>query len=174
MPPETFRRKRNFKRTPEPRGAVGRRAASLTYVIQKHLARRLHYDFRLELDGVLKSWAVPKEPSVDPSEKRLAVHVEDHPLGYASFEGTIPAGEYGAGKVKLWDVGTWIPTGDPRKSYAEGKLSYVLRGKRLSGRWALIRMGSRAAGERQDTWLLIKERDTAGPSRRRKSRRLPR
>jgi bifunctional non-homologous end joining protein LigD len=156
---ETYRRKRDFKRTPEPRGSRGRRTRELSYVIQKHAARRLHYDFRLELDGVLKSWAVPREPSPDSSGKRLAVHVEDHPLDYAGFEGRIPAGEYGAGKVEIWDAGTWVPKGNPRKGYAEGKLSFTLRGRRLSGGWALVRMGGRAAEERRDNWLLIKERD---------------
>jgi len=140
-----------------------RRAKALRFVVQKHAARRLHYDFRLELDGVLKSWAVPKQPRRD--EKRLAVHVEDHPPDYATFEGTIPAGEYGAGKVEVWDAGTWTPEGDPRRGYAEGKLSFTLKGRRLSGRWALVRMGGRARGERRDNWLLVAPVSSAGKPR---------
>jgi bifunctional non-homologous end joining protein LigD len=128
-------------------------------VVQKHAARRLHYDFRLELDGVLKSWAVPKRPDLDPTQKRLAVHVEDHPLDYARFEGKIPEGEYGAGKVEVWDSGTWTPEGDARRDYARGKLSFVLDGRRLAGRWALVRMGGGARDGRRDNWLLIKERE---------------
>jgi len=155
MPLETYRRKRDFARTPEPRGTRARRAREPIFVVQKHAAHRLHYDFRLELDGVLKSWAVPKQPSRDPKQKRLAVHVEDHPLDYASFEGVIPAGAYGAGKVEIWDAGTWAAEGDPRKGYAEGKLSFILKGRRLSGRWALVRMHSRAHEGRRDNWLLI-------------------
>jgi bifunctional non-homologous end joining protein LigD len=174
MPLETYRRKRDFKRSPEPRGSVRRRTKQLIFVIQKHAARRLHYDFRLELDGVLKSWAVPKQPSPDPSEKRLAVHVEDHPLDYATFEGTIPEGEYGAGKVELWDVGTWIPKGDPRKGYAQGKLAFTLEGRRLSGGWALIRMRGRAEDGHRDNWLLIKERNDVTTPAARGGRRRPR
>src|SRR6266540_2406461 len=155
MPLETYRRKRDFARTPEPRGTRARRAREPIFVVQKHAAHRLHYDFRLELDGVLKSWAVPKQPSRDPKQKRLAVHVEDHPLDYASFEGVIPAGAYGAGKVEIWDAGTWAAEGDPRKGYAEGKLSFTLKGRRLSGRWALVRIRSRAGKGGQDNWLLI-------------------
>jgi bifunctional non-homologous end joining protein LigD len=155
MPLETYRSKRDFGRTPEPRGSRARRSKALTFVVQKHAARRLHYDFRLELDGVLKSWAVPKQPSRDPRQKRLAVHVEDHPLDYATFEGIIPAGEYGAGKVEIWDTGTWSPDGDPRKGYAEGKLGFALKGRRLSGRWALVRMSNRARDKRGDNWLLL-------------------
>ena len=127
--------------------------------MQKHAARRLHYDFRLELDGVLKSWAVTRGPSLDPADKRLAVHVEDHPLAYGGFEGTIPAGQYGAGTVMVWDRGTWEPVGDPRKAYAEGKLKFILHGQRLKGGWTLVRMRGRAQEEARDNWLLIKERD---------------
>ena len=158
---DTYRAKRNFSRTPEPPDAPGMAGSQLRYVIQRHAARRLHYDFRLELDGVLKSWAVPKGPSPNPADKRLAVHVEDHPLAYGDFEGTIPAGEYGAGTVLLWDQGWWEPVGDPRAGYRRGKLEFVLHGQRLKGHWALVRMHGRA-GDDTDNWLLIKERDDAG------------
>lgn len=158
---ETYRARRNFARTPEPPDAPGAAAARLRYVIQRHAARRLHYDFRLELDGVLKSWAVPKGPSPDPADKRLAVHVEDHPLAYGDFEGTIPAGEYGAGTVQLWDRGWWRPLGDPHASYRRGKLEFELHGTRLKGRWALVRMHGRGRAD-GDNWLLIKERDDDG------------
>ena len=120
-----------------------------SYLIQKHDASRLHYDFRLELDGVLKSWAVPEGPSLDPAVKSLAVHVEDHPLEYGSFEGVIPQGEYGGGTVMLWDRGTWEPEGDAAESYRRGKLVFRLNGERLKGRWALIRMGGKAAGRQE-------------------------
>lgn len=156
-----YRAKRRFDVTPEPRGRAGRdrKARGLAYLIQKHAARRLHYDFRLELDGVLLSWAVTKGPSLDPKDKRLAVHVENHPLEYAGFEGTIPAGEYGGGTVMLWDRGTWEPVGDARRGMAEGKLKFRLHGKHLKGGWALVRMGGRARAASRDNWLLIKERD---------------
>ncbi|HYQ96228.1 MAG TPA: DNA ligase D, partial [Candidatus Eisenbacteria bacterium] len=155
-----YRRKRDFRRTPEPPGTTT--AASkkgLLFVIQKHAASRLHYDFRLELDGVLKSWAVPKGPSLDPGEKRLAVEVEDHPLEYGSFEGTIPEGQYGAGSVVVWDRGTWIPIGDPHEGLRRGNLEFELRGKKLFGKWALIRMGGRQGKDGKKNWLLIKERE---------------
>jgi bifunctional non-homologous end joining protein LigD len=132
--------------------------------VQKHAASRLHYDFRLELDGTLKSWAVPKGPSLDPADKRMAVHVEDHPLDYGGFEGSIPAGHYGAGNVIVWDRGTWQPVGDARLAYAQGKLKFRLAGEKLAGGWTLVRMHGRAK-ERQEPWLLIKERDeTARPA----------
>ena len=150
--------KRNFGITAEPKGAVKPSGKSLSFVIQKHAARRLHYDFRLELDGTLKSWAVPKGPSLDPADKRMAVHVEDHPLEYATFEGVIPPGQYGAGTVIVWDRGTWVPTGDPREGYRSGKLKFVLNGEKLHGGWTLVRMRGRG-NERQEPWLLIKERD---------------
>ena len=159
MPLDQYRRKRDFRRTPEPQGGHAR-GPGLAYVIQKHAARRLHYDFRLELDGTLKSWAVPKGPSLDPSEKRLAVHVEDHPLDYGSFEGVIPPGQYGAGSVVLWDRGRWVPREDPHEGYAKGKLKFELIGEKLRGGWTLARMGGRA-GEGGKNWLLLKERDGA-------------
>src|ERR1700724_1247440 len=160
---EEYRRKRDFRKTPEPAGnspARKKAAAPLSFVIQEHAARRLHYDFRLELDGVLKSWAVPKGPSLDPGEKRLAAHVEDHPLDYGEFEGVIPQGEYGGGTVLLWDRGTWIPLDpDPEAAYRKGSLKFTLKGEKLHGNWALVRMGGKAARERRENWLLIKERD---------------
>jgi bifunctional non-homologous end joining protein LigD len=158
---ETYRRKRDFRHTPEPSGRVARRGAKrLSFVIQKHAASRLHYDFRLELDGVLLSWAVPKGPSLDPRDKRLAVHVEDHPLDYADFEGTIPPKQYGAGTVIVWDRGEWLPKEDPREGYRRGKLKFELKGEKLRGGWMLFKSG----GGRYDdgkSWLLIKERDDA-------------
>ncbi|AJY11568.1 DNA ligase D [Burkholderia dolosa] len=175
---DLYRRKRHFDATPEPAGARGRRRTKpdaapkdrsraaargshpLRFVIQEHHARRLHYDFRLELDGTLKSWAIPKGPSFDPSVKRLAVHVEDHPLEYASFEGEIPAGHYGAGSVVVWDEGTWTPEGGlakAREGYRAGKLKFRLDGEKLHGGWALVRSGRQEG--RQEQWLLIKERD---------------
>jgi len=164
MPLDAYRRKRNFRKTSEPAGAPGpSRADRLFFCVQKHAARRLHYDFRLELDGVLKSWAVPKGPSFDPAEKRLAVHVEDHPLEYGTFEGQIPPGEYGAGSVVLWDRGEWIPKEDPHEGYRNGKLKFELVGEKLRGGWTLARMGGKS-GEGGKNWLLLKERDaTARP-----------
>lgn len=155
----TYRRKRDFRVTPEPRGG-GARAAALRFVVQKHAARRLHYDFRLEMEGVLKSWAVPKGPSLDPEDKRLAVHVEDHPLTYIDFEGVIPPKQYGAGEVQVWDRGRWFPQGDPLAGYKAGKLKFFLRGKKLSGGWTLVRTRLTGSGGKEQ-WLLIKERDTA-------------
>jgi bifunctional non-homologous end joining protein LigD len=161
---EQYRKKRKFGVTAEPRGRKGRRGGD-RYVIQKHAARRLHYDLRLELDGVMKSWAVTRGPSLDPGEKRLAVHVEDHPIEYNSFEGTIPQGEYGGGTVMIWDRGRWIPEGDPHKGYAKGHLDFVLEGKKLRGRWHLVRMRGRDR-DRHENWLLIKGRDDKARSGR--------
>jgi len=159
-----YRDKRDFKASPEPAGGPGpARSQALAFVVQKHAARRLHYDFRLELDGTLKSWAVPKGPSLDPKQRRMAVHVEDHPLDYAGFEGTIPPGHYGAGDVIVWDHGTWTPIGDAAAGYRDGKLKFVLHGRKLGGAWTLVRMSPRE-GERQESWLLIKERDEAARS----------
>jgi ATP-dependent DNA ligase LigD phosphoesterase module/ATP-dependent DNA ligase LigD polymerase module len=126
--------------------------------VQKHDARNIHYDFRLELDGVLKSWAIPKGPSLDPAQKRLAIQVEDHQVSYAEFEGVIPPDQYGAGTVIIWDGGTWEPIGEPREGLSVGKLEFRLHGEKLQGAWALVRMHGKS-GDRQESWLLIKERD---------------
>jgi bifunctional non-homologous end joining protein LigD len=156
---EAYRRKRNFDDSTEPSGkANSERSESLIFVVQKHSATRLHYDLRLEMDGVLKSWAVPKGPALDPKVKRLAIHVEDHPLEYARFEGVIPAGNYGAGNMIVWDIGTWHPLEATGTGYGKGHLKFELKGEKLQGKWALVRM-NRAANESQDQWLLIKERD---------------
>lgn len=158
---QKYWQKRDFKITSEPRGEVVESGEELAFFIQRHHARRLHYDFRLELDGTLKSWAVPKGPSLDPGDKRLAVHVEDHPLSYGTFEGDIPEHQYGAGHVVLWDRGTWAPIGDPRQGYKNGSLKFELHGEKLSGKWALVRMKGGRSGSHSDkeNWLLIKERD---------------
>src|SRR6185295_11143928 len=155
---QQYRRKRNFKETPEPCGTSQSPSPHPLFVIQKHAAQRLHYDFRLELDGTLKSWAVPKGPSLDPTHKRLAVHVEDHPLDYGGFEGIIPPKQYGAGTVLLWDRGYWSAIGDPLLSYRRGRLKFYLSGQKLHGMWNLIRMGAKH-GEDKENWLLIKEQD---------------
>ena len=136
---QIYRRKRKFGVTPEPRGRRARRKGG-QFVIQKHAARRLHYDLRLELDGVMKSWAVTRGPSLVPGEKRLAVQVEDHPIEYNTFEGTIPQGEYGGGTVMIWDRGQWHPDGDPGEGLRKGRLDFALDGKKLHGRWHLVRM----------------------------------
>ncbi len=151
-------KKRNFTKTPEPRGKAVATQGRLQFVVQKHAASRLHYDFRLELAGTLKSWAVPKGPSLDSSQKRLAVHVEDHPLEYAGFEGIIPAQQYGGGTVMLWDRGYWEPIGDPLSSYRRGRLKFILHGDKLQGMWNLVRMGGRQEAGKEN-WLLIKEHD---------------
>lgn len=158
MPLEEYRAKRHFERTSEPPGGEAAQAPLPRFVVQKHRASRLHYDFRLEMDGVLRSWAVPKGPSLDTSQKRLAVQVEDHPLEYGGFEGTIPAGEYGGGTVMLWDQGTWEPINDPAEGYAKGDLKVRLSGDKLQGGFVLVRL-KRREGEKHDNWLLIKERD---------------
>ncbi|MGC2034981.1 MAG: DNA polymerase ligase N-terminal domain-containing protein, partial [Thermoplasmata archaeon] len=163
---KTYRRKRDFRVTPEPKGRTGSaRKRALRYVIQKHDASRLHYDFRLELEGTLKSWAVPRGPSLDPAKKSLAVQVEDHPLDYGDFEGVIPKGQYGGGTVLLWDRGTWEPVNEPISGYRSGKLHVVLKGRKLRGEWALVRMHG-TAGEKGKNWLLMKGRDRfADPGR---------
>jgi bifunctional non-homologous end joining protein LigD len=155
-----YRKKRNFRVSPEPRGSEGgKRKSSLLYVIQKHRASRLHYDFRLEWKGVLLSWAIPKGPSLDPSVKRLAMQVEDHPVEYGSFEGVIPAGEYGGGTVMLWDRGTWSPeVADVDAALSKGDLKFTLHGKKLRGSWALVRTRG-YGGNSKTSWLLIKHRD---------------
>ena len=158
----TYRQKRRFDKTPEPRGTAATRKKGkrdLAFVIQKHDATRLHYDLRLELDGVMKSWAVPKGPSLDSAVKRLAVHVEDHPIEYNTFEGVIPQGEYGGGPVLLWDRGHWVPEEDPREGYEKGRLKFTLEGEKLHGSWALVR--TKAFQGKKEQWLLIKHRDDA-------------
>jgi len=149
-----YNSKRRFDVTPEPAGSAGRaRRADLQFVVQKHRASRLHYDFRLEHDGVMLSWAVPKGPSLDPANKRFAAQTEDHPIEYNQFEGVIPEGEYGAGTVMIWDRGTWEPeVQDVDRALAAGELKFTLRGKKLRGSWVLVRMRDRQ-------WLLIKHRD---------------
>jgi len=161
-----YRKKRDFARTAEPRGGRRKAARQLQYVIQKHAASHLHFDLRLELDGVMKSWAVPKGPSLDPAVKRLAMQVEDHPLEYNTFEGTIPRGEYGGGTVMVWDLGTYTYGGDDegdlvgalRRGYEKGDFKVELRGKRLKGSWVLVRT---RRDQKRAQWLLIKHRDEA-------------
>lgn len=162
---DLYRAKRDFTLTKEPKGAAARKkrvgaAQGGTFVVHKHAARRLHYDLRLEHDGVLWSWAVTRGPSLDPDEKRLAVHVEDHPLEYGGFEGTIPEGQYGAGSVIIWDEGRWVPDGDPAFGMEKGHLSFILQGHKLAGQWHLVRLKPRR-GEKRDNWLLIKVDDAA-------------
>lgn len=159
---DLYRAKRDFSQTREPQGAKARRRVDRggIFVIHKHAARRLHYDLRLEHDGVLWSWAVTRGPSLDPDDKRLAVHVEDHPLEYGAFEGTIPEGQYGAGAVIVWDEGKWLPEGDPAAGMKKGHLVFTLEGHKLTGKWHLVRMKPRR-GEKRDNWLLIKADDAA-------------
>src|SRR3954466_4495758 len=153
-----YQAKRDFEKTNEPRGTKRVKASKrLRFVVQKHAASRLHYDLRLEIDGVFKSWAVTKGPSLDPHEKRLAVEVEDHPLDYGDFEGTIPKGQYGGGTVMVGDRGYWN-CDDPQKAYRKGKLDFTLEGEKLQGGWILTRMRNRE-GEKRTNWLLIKRRD---------------
>ena len=153
-----YKAKRDFRKTPEPGPKRARKAGS-RFVIQKHAARRTHFDFRLEHDGVLKSWAVTRGPSLDPSQKRLAVRTEDHPLDYGGFEGVIPKGEYGGGPVMIWDEGTWEHIGDPEEGLAKGDLKFRLHGKRLHGDFVLVRMKKDRKGGKRENWLLIKKRD---------------
>lgn len=155
---EEYKRKRNFERTGEPEGETAESDEGLSFVVQHHMARREHYDLRLEWNGVLLSWAVPKGPSYNTREKRLAVRVEDHPLDYKNFEGTIPQGEYGGGTVMLWDEGYWEPYADVGNGLRDGMLKFVLKGRRLKGSWALVRMKTKA-GETKDNWLMLKEKD---------------
>ena len=162
-PLHAYKSKRDFALTPEPaEGGQAVAADQLTFVVQKHWASSLHYDFRLELDGVMKSWAVPKGPSFDPKVKRMAVQVEDHPLSYAAFEGDIPARQYGGGKVIVWDAGSWTPLHEPHQAYRDGNLKFELRGHKLHGRWVLVRMKGKGEDKRdkQAPWLLIKEKDS--------------
>ena len=163
MPLKEYRGKRDFRVSPEPSGLASKkqskRSRSRIYVVQKHQASRLHYDFRLEHNGVLLSWAVPKGPSLDPSVKRLAIQVEDHPLEYAQFEGVIPDGQYGAGAVMVWDIGTWRPEQDDvADAIKKGELKFTLRGKKLRGCWVLVRTPGYGRSARK-SWLLIKHRD---------------
>src|SRR2546421_6973073 len=171
---EEYKRKRRFEETPEPPPKVEKKSGN-RFVVQKHDATRLHYDFRLEMDGVLKSWAVPKGPSLDAGDKRLAMQVEDHPVSYFDFEGNIPEGNYGAGSVMVWDVGTWQPLSpvpvngryvpgtdaEARQMLAKGDLKFRLKGKRLKGDFALIKMKGRRPGSKGNEWLLIKKHDDA-------------
>jgi bifunctional non-homologous end joining protein LigD len=158
-----YRKKRHFGATPEPPGASiaeKKRNGSLIYVVQKHMASRLHYDFRLEWRGVLLSWAVPKGPSLDPSVKRLAMQTEDHPIEYSDFEGVIPAGQYGAGTVMVWDRGTWQPDdADVESSLQKGEIKFTLQGKKLKGSWVLVRTRGFGKTPSRSAWLLIKHRD---------------
>lgn len=154
---KAYRAKRDFTLTAEPADGGQANPDARAFVIQKHWASRLHYDLRLELDGAMKSWAVPKGPSYDPAVKRMAVQVEDHPIAYNQFEGDIPKGQYGAGKVIIWDEGTWAPVGDPRTGYRKGHLKFALHGRKMQGGWALVRM--KGKDEKQPPWLLIKEKD---------------
>ena len=161
---DEYQRKRNFERSPEPKGDAAavrkvRKGKPLFFCVQKHLASHLHYDFRLEYDGVLLSWAVPKGPSLDPKVKRLAMHVEDHPIEYGTFEGVIPEG-YGAGLVMLWDQGSWTPqTDDVGQALAKGDLKFTLDGYKLKGSWVLVRTRGYSSGGGDRSWLLIKHRD---------------
>jgi bifunctional non-homologous end joining protein LigD len=167
---ERYHEKRDFNATPEPHGAVRAPTNSLIFVVQKHDASSLHYDFRLEIDGVLKSWAIPKGPSLNPSERRLAMQTEDHPLDYADFEGVIPEGHYGAGEVIVWDTGQYLPqyldltlvppdnaSAEASSQLQAGQLKFELRGSKLQGSWALVRM----KGRQPNAWLLIKHADAA-------------
>ena len=157
-PLSAYNAKRDFRQTAEPRGRRAT-AAGNSFVVQKHAASRLHYDFRLELDGVLKSWAIAKGPSLVAGERRLAVHVEDHPLDYGGFEGTIPKGQYGAGTVIVWDRGEWSPVGDPVEGYRKGRLKFDLQGEKLRGRFVFIRRSRDGGAAGKEQWLLLHKRD---------------
>jgi bifunctional non-homologous end joining protein LigD len=157
---EEYRRKRRFEQTPEPPPKL-EPSEGHRFVVQKHKASHLHYDFRLEMEGVLKSWAVPKGPTLNPKEKRLAMMTEDHPVSYLLFEGVIPPGNYGAGTVMVWDTGTWEPLGDPAAMLAKGDLKFRLHGQKLNGEFVLARMRSSRPGSKGNEWLLIKKRDPA-------------
>ena len=162
MPLKEYQRKRKFTETPEPAGRKWRSSSTRIFVVQKHDASRLHYDFRLAINGVLVSWAVPKGPSMNPAEKRLAVRTEDHPLEYAEFEGVIPAGQYGAGTVMVWDLGTYESQDDIslEEQLARGKIDIVIEGEKLRGGFTLIEAGERLAyASKSERWLLIKQRD---------------
>ncbi len=155
-----YKKKRDFKVTPEPEGGDAAGRGNLSYVVQKHQASHLHYDFRLEWNGVLLSWAVPKGPSLDPSVKRLAMQVEDHPVEYGAFEGIIPAAEYGGGTVMVWDRGTWTPeVADVDAALRKGDLKFTLHGAKLKGSWVLVRTRGSFGGGKRASWLLIKHRD---------------
>jgi bifunctional non-homologous end joining protein LigD len=157
---EQYNKKRSFDQTPEPKGTL-ERGVQRRFVVQKHRASQLHYDFRLEMDGVLKSWAVPKGPSLNSSDKRLAMQVEDHPVSYFHFEGKIPEGNYGAGTVMVWDTGTWEPLGDEHAMMDKGDLKFRLHGEKLKGEFVLAKMRSRRPGSKGTEWLLIKKNDTS-------------
>ena len=165
---EDYRRKREFTKTPEPVGRARRSSRKRVFVVHKHAASRLHYDFRLAIDGVLVSWAVPKGPAMNPAEKHLAIRTEDHPLEYAEFEGVIPAGQYGAGTVMVWDMGIYEPANGipPAKQLAQGKIDVELHGSKLRGGFTLVRTAKPSADSRgKESWLLIKRRDEyADPS----------
>ncbi len=157
---EQYNHKRRLDHTPEPPGKI-ELSGQHRFVVQKHRASHLHYDFRLEMEGVLKSWAVPKGPSLDPADKRLAMQVEDHPVSYFQFEGVIPEGNYGAGTVMVWDLGAWEPVGDAAEMLRKGDLKFRLHGQKLNGEFVLARMRSRRPGAKGTEWLLIKKRDEA-------------
>jgi bifunctional non-homologous end joining protein LigD len=162
MPLDEYRKKRNFRATPEPKGRARRSTGAPIFVVQKHQARQLHYDFRLAIDGVLVSWAVPKGPTMDPATKRFATMTEDHPLEYADFEGSIPEGEYGAGSMIVWDRGEYETADDvpPKEQLSRGELKVILHGEKLQGEFVLVHMGKRAAKPREKSrWLFIKKRD---------------